>query len=194
MLALCPTCTFQVQAVPQVRSVFAGVPEGRLFGSCLLTIRRGLAGNASVVDACAEVFGTAAPGMPLADDCAEFGGRVAEAVEEGYLNDGRLLCGVLAREHAQVSGRRLSAYIPAARGEDARMFCEVVQSEASEVCAALNASSVGPASSGGSASQARRSGATSVPRKVLIAHNETVTSAGSDRMWADLEVLLHRSG
>merc|ERR1719460_3180750 len=105
----------QLVGVP--REAFASIHEGSLFGACLNAVKRGEAPGVPFTKACVESFSAyGGQASALGDDCAELAGRSSEAADEGYLGDGRLLCGRMVRERAVVSSRPLAAFTPTEGG------------------------------------------------------------------------------
>lgn len=118
---------------------FAYVEEGLLFGSCLAAVRQAKAPGVSFSKACQTAFQAASPQVQTAnglfDDCQELSGRASEASDEGFLGDGRLLCGRLTLERARVGQRPLQAFTPKEGGAVAGVFCDVMDGEEPPPCA-----------------------------------------------------------
>jgi len=193
--------------------IFASVKANALFGACVQTLKNAAVPGTSFLEACSKTFSAAvASQSSLADDCAELGGRAAEASSQGYLNDGRLVCGLLVREHASVSGNSLAGYMPESASRDSALFCNAMQNEVLTVCKPSGSeleSDAAPASRpvsrqipALSASQPQPVAPQVSPRQALrhagktaqATHAEAPVDLANGNIWTNLEALLHRTG
>jgi len=205
---------------PMERGTLDAVPPAALFGGCLLAVRQGVSSRPfDFQRGCMQVFGGMSPPISLADDCTQFAGRVAEAQEEGYLGRGTMLCGRLARERSRSAGLSLASYVPTEGGELTAAFCESIKPEVMDGCVPVVLPPVDQAVGGGllraavprptpavsaaaAAADAMISGvreeAREVPGALETIMKQAPAAAASafsgDRVWANLQTLLHRSG
>jgi len=140
--ALCPGLVRAANlAVQPVRPVLSEVPAQLLFGACLQAAQAGAQESHDFSSACIDAFNAVVPGAStslVASDCQEFAGRVSEAQEEGYLGDGKLLCGQLVHERALGASRPLVEFLPSQdRGGVFGAFCDVMRSAKLGECQSL---------------------------------------------------------
>jgi hypothetical protein len=122
---------------------FSYITESSLFGACLQAVQLAKAPGVSFSKSCADAFGkSGAQAAFVSMDCAELAGRASEASDEGFLGDGRLLCGRLARERSVAASRPLAAFAPVEGSAAASVFCDVMRSEALDFCMTSSASAV----------------------------------------------------
>lgn len=162
------------------KALFAAAPSDSLLSSCMAAIHRGAQASAGgdFAGACRQEFADA-PAM----DCEEFAGRAEEAHEQGYLTDGRLLCGRLVQEHSDRSGQPLADYYAGGNG--------------ASTTAATASSEGGIGAAFAKIIPAIASGATSSPAAAASASLTGTGPAGpsvNNRIWAEMAALLHGTG
>mmetsp|Transcript_9545 Transcript_9545/g.21881 ORF Transcript_9545/g.21881 Transcript_9545/m.21881 type:complete len:172 (-) Transcript_9545:14-529(-) len=108
------------------KAVDSSHPEA-FFGRCLSSVQvlsktLNQEPQPSVSSACAN--STVSPQLGVT--CAQLAGRVSEALEEGYIADGKLLCGELVQEDAKHKGTAVSGYAPVQDTSLLAVFCDVM--------------------------------------------------------------------
>mmetsp|Transcript_83854 Transcript_83854/g.130918 ORF Transcript_83854/g.130918 Transcript_83854/m.130918 type:complete len:254 (-) Transcript_83854:65-826(-) len=120
--------------------VFAYVHEGDLFGTCLNAVQRAEVPGVPFTKACQEAFSSSSSqAASVSDDCAELAGRASEALDQGFLGDGRLMCGQFIRERAAIANRPLAAFTPIQGGAALVAFCDIMHGEAVPLCTPVSA-------------------------------------------------------
>lgn len=116
--------------------VFANIADGSLFGACLQSVELAQVHGVSFTKACTDAFGkVGAQAVSISADCEELSGRASEAASEGFLGDGRLLCGRLMRERALATSQSLAHFAPSEGTAPLSAFCDVMKDEALQICA-----------------------------------------------------------